>query len=127
MTNDEYFAWRKKVTKFLDDNNINQPPCGFDIGEGWTEVVLAALSAMKEAGWEGDLIQVKQKFCQLRLYYDWSSKPDEELRKKVDEIVRKAARDCDVLCEFCGKTREKKGPAFGMAACSACLEIRGVI
>lgn len=38
----------------------------------------------------------------------------------IAQIINEAERECDDLCEVCGKEREKKGFDTGMALCNEC-------
>lgn len=59
---------RKRIDVMLDGYGIKKVRCGVSIGPGWLPVVHKALGQMIEAGWDKELHQVKQKFCQLRIY-----------------------------------------------------------
>lgn len=99
---------------------VAQPRCGFSCGLGWLPIVERALKECLEVGWDGKLAQVKQKFCQLRIYVDFF--PKDEVYQKMGEILSKAEADCDVICEICGKERTKKGVSVGWALCDDCGE-----
>lgn len=67
---------RVEADRILNRFGISRPPCGFGIGLGWMRVVENALEEMINAGWDKDLHQVKQKFCQLRIYIGAGSVDD---------------------------------------------------
>lgn len=98
----------------LDRLNVKTPACGFDIELGWFPIVERAIKKMIGVGWDRQLSQVKQKFCQLRIYLV-GEVPDE-----VAKVIADAATEADGTCELCGKEREGRGSAMGMALCALC-------
>lgn len=133
----------REQTEFLASIGQKYPPCGFSIGDGWKEPVFEALRKVaaiaKEAGLEWELAQVKQKFCQLRIYIDvetpgvtrenhnsetnpWLFEENHPLHAKYDEIhaaIGVAESACNVRCESCGGDT-KGGAASGWKGCTAC-------
>lgn len=93
---------------------IEWPRCGFWVDEGWRPLVMQALRELIDAGWDKRLEQVKQKFCELRIYL--GAPADAKLR----EIVGRACAASHDICEGCGKEREEKGMGWGRAYCNAC-------
>lgn len=101
------------VESLLDEIGQDYPECGFSVGHGWFPVVADALRKMsKYSGWR--LLQVKQKFCQLRIYVENSC-------DEVNEIIDRAADRCDVLCELCGGFASP-GWRTGSKLCAVCAE-----
>lgn len=120
-------AWdkrREEITAWLNERGIEYPRCGFDISPGWMPIVKQALEEMIEAGWDKQLSQAKQKFCQLRIYYDstgWDPEhPAHATYLKLKEIVKKAEALCDIACEACGEPHGMQVPASGSALCPVC-------
>lgn len=89
----EYNRRKDKAQRVMDRFGIGRPRCGFSIGEGWIPPVERAFEKMIAAGWDGKLSQVKQKFCQLRIYIDFGGYDDVDnpARKLVREIVHRTA------------------------------------
>lgn len=100
----------------LERLGIDAPPSGFDIGPGWLPIVEYALEEMVAAGWDKRLGQVKQKFCRLCIYLDGAT------NEGIESIIAEAEVEADATCERCGKEREGRGSATGMALCSRCKE-----
>lgn len=138
---------RRKLTEFLKEIGQEYPPCGYCIGDGWKPHVEKALRAMAAVGIPWKLDQVKQKFCQLRIYFSiitprQETDPDEDfsgsviapedryweeghpLFSKYTEmcnIVGDAEVACDAACEDCG-AYATPGPASGTKLCDPCKE-----
>ena len=99
--------------KMLERLKLESPTCSSFVGPGWVPVVEKCLTTLLEMGWNGKLSQIKEKFCTLRIYlYDY----DERLEK----IVEEAEKQCESICESCGKERKRVGPKTGSALCNAC-------
>lgn len=109
----------KSIDEMLKRHGIGEVPCGVSVGAGWIPIVDRTLGKLIEAGWDKELGQVKQKFCQLRIYLDSRNVP-EELRNKLYAIIEEAEYECDRTCEMCGKERQKKGIKAGWALCDDC-------
>lgn len=99
--------------KLLSDLGISDPRCGFWIGIGWIPVVREAFEKAILAGWDKNLGQVKEKFNQLRIYWNHNN-PD------VEMIFIEAEKKCDLLCEECGSKREESGRGVGRPQCNLC-------
>lgn len=111
-----YDECNQEVSRILARFGIKKPRCGFDIGLGWMSVIESAFEKMIAAGWDKELRQVKQKFGGLRIYINSLKLTDTELNR----IITQAEVECSKICEICGKEREIKGMASGMAACNMC-------
>jgi hypothetical protein len=144
-TEKKWERMRREQTEFLETIGQKYPPCGFSIGDGWKEPVYEALRKVAEiakgAGLEWQLAQVKQKFCQLRIYADvetpgvtrenhdsttnpWLFEENHPLHSKYVEIhaaISEAERLCNTRCEACGADT-KGGAASGWKGCKACKE-----
>jgi hypothetical protein len=101
----------EKMCRRLD---IEMPRGGCYVSKGWATVVEDALRRLIVAGWDKDLAQIKQKFCQLRIYLDGNH------TKEFQDIIDSAVSVCDGICERCGEEREKKGSSLGLAFCNKC-------
>ena len=135
---------RDELTAFLKEIGQEYPPCGYHVGDGWLPHTKTALRKIAEiakgAGLEWQVAQVKQKFCQLRIYIDvetpggvtrenhdsatnpWIFEENHPLHSKYNEIhaaVGEAERICDALCENCPNPA-KPGPASGTKLCTPC-------
>ena len=65
------------------------------VGKGWHGLVLTLIDDLWELGWDGQLMQIKEKFAGLRFYI--GAAPD-----AVHERIRKAEDDSYTICEVCG-------------------------
>lgn len=101
------------------------------VGLGWLPVVRKCFEAMIAAGWNRELEQIKQKFCQLRIYISQPTEIVQDGKFVLDEngkitltelgkLIYLAVNECDKLCEVCGCEREKKGVRSGWALCNEC-------
>lgn len=70
-TKDKWARQHQEAVDFLESIGQKYPPCGYGIGDGWKEPVEAALRKIAAIGIPWELAQVKQKFCQLRIYIDF--------------------------------------------------------
>lgn len=68
-----------------------------DVEPGWRPVVKAAIEAVERLG--GTILQVKEKFGGLRIYYHANGNNSDDM----DAIVKNAEFLCSEMCEFCGE------------------------
>lgn len=116
-TDAKWARQKLRATNLCKELGMDYPYCGFYIGDGWYPTVEKALRAAHDAGWCGPLAQVKQKFCQLRIYADNAS----ELQRY---FFSKAEAECDKLCETCGQPHGLDVPMSGVALCRKCRKER---
>lgn len=76
----------------------------FQCREGWRNLIKAPLLRILEL--DGEILQVKEKFGTLRLYYRLPDTVPEEVKKEVREMVNRAEHESSVTCEVCGKPGE---------------------
>lgn len=69
------------------------------IEKGWHGLVLTAFLRMFEAGWDGEIRQVKEKFGALRIYIGAAT-------DEVRDIVAEAEGQSMSICEYCGDPGE---------------------
>ena len=134
-TQDKWDRMRQEANDLCAEIGQAYPPCGFHVGDGWFPHVAKALREIAKVGVPWQLAQVKQKFCQLRIYADidlpnegtkespiWGFMPEHSqhaLYQRVQEIIGEAESACDRACESCGAEAEA-GPASGCKLCEAC-------
>lgn len=91
--------------------NLTEIEC--DIG--WFDIIDKALSDILRIVYEADvnlqIVQIKEKFAGLRIYYDIDGDADEDVRKQIDDAIDKAEIDSYTICEVCGEQGkvQKKG------------------
>ena len=66
-----------------------------EIGQGWMPLVTELLDKLKSIGWDGNILQIKEKFGGLRFYIDTGSDRAFDL---IDEYENKSFS----ICEICG-------------------------
>lgn len=88
------------------------------VGAGWHGLVEEAFDAVEAE--RAQVIQVKEKFGQLRIYLISES---EELYKKIYEIEERSSTICET-CGAPGKNRSRGG--WLRTICNPCLEMLDV-
>ena len=86
---------------------------GCECGNGWYKPIEELCRAVEEINnkrKDGKVIaaQIKAKFGDLRVYWDWEGKGEvpEEVLKKMREIIQTADAKCGSTCEVCGHYEE---------------------
>jgi len=83
---------------------------GFSCGDGWYNILDTLFEKICEAlGEENEIImvQVKEKFGSLRVYFD-HVKGNEEIYNKINDFISCAEYESSITCEICGKKGELK-------------------
>ena len=75
---------------------------GFACGDGWFEVI-NRLSAKLSADPNLVVGQLKEKFGLLRVYFEPSPLPSDEVEEATDAALAEAVAESRVTCEWCGK------------------------
>lgn len=76
---------------------------GWEVGEGWKPLVEELIKRLKlETSWDGEILQIKEKFGELRFYIRAGSP---EIWKIIDEYEEKSRHTCEV----CGQPGELRG------------------
>jgi len=78
---------------------------GFSHGDGWytlLDELFTDISILLKSGGQIDIIQVKEKFGALRIYFNLI-KGTEIIRESIYELIRKTERKSTYICEVCGK------------------------
>lgn len=78
----------------LDDSIKNS-----DCPKGWHHLLRIIFLALFDSGWDGKLLQVKEKFGELRIYIDSGT---DTMYDILDEAERKSLE----ICEVCGEAGE---------------------
>jgi hypothetical protein len=74
------------------------------IGPGWYPIIDRLVADLLKLGWDGEVLQVKEKFSTLRFYIDQSS---EVLRDRIAMAEDEASRTCN-RCGQSGSPRESQ-------------------
>ena len=104
---DKLFKKYKKL--FPNGSNVdpreNLMCFGFSHGDGWYKIVdefLKKATKILNEKYEIDIIQIKEKFGSLRIYYDVID-CTEEVILMLRKLVMEAENKSFVTCEVCGK------------------------
>lgn len=82
------------------------------VGEGWRPIVKKACADLELLGYI--ILQVKEKFGGLRLYF---ACPDHMDWEDGDEIVRHAEEACWKTCEVCGQDGKQRDLSWIKTLC----------
>jgi len=117
-----------KLEKMLEDEFpfMRRAP-GCDCGNGWFELLRGFCAdiamAYKKRGFEPDIdiLQIKEKFGQLRFYYSAGFERDGgKLSKELDRIVRKWEKESLTVCELCGAKGSLRTVGWYQVRCDEC-------
>lgn len=112
----QYLALSKMVAEnLIDKHDLGEVPCGLSVNIGWVPIVDRCLQELHLG--RGQLIEVKQKFCQLVVYV---IRPDLGTWARQEAALIVAEKQADITCEVCGGPRPHVGIASGVAACPEC-------
>jgi hypothetical protein len=98
------------------------PECGCYCPNGWELLVDALLEdLLKLEGFEPAMVvQIKSKFCGLRVYVDTKSIP-EAILDDVNTLIYVAEGKSFELCEYCGAEATDTTPQMaGIRKCNGC-------
>jgi hypothetical protein len=96
----------------LDPSKLKQDfsfiKCELECANGWLKLIYDLSKKLKDIGFNGEVIQIKEKFGGLRYYFDLVRDKkgyliDEEKLPAIDELVYNAERKSYKICELCGK------------------------
>lgn len=96
----EYLRTHKVYFAFKTRYRIKSAT-GFDINDGWYQALKDCFEEMFQAGWDGELAQVKEKWGGLQIYLI-SYYPE------LEEIIKKYTQLSYTICERCGTTDNVK-------------------
>lgn len=77
---------------------------GFEIGNGWNNLILDIFDKIKELDYPISLhiLQIKEKFGELRFYYAVQDSTDKQF-EDIQKIINEAEEKSTTTCEICGK------------------------
>lgn len=91
------------------------------VESGWRVILELLLKDLEKLGWNGEVLQVKEKFGGLRFYIDVA--PPEV--PGVYERIRKAEVASMTTCEFCGNPGTLENiRGWWKTLCGPCAEAR---
>ena len=88
-----------------------------NVREGWSDIIARLVADLEELGWNGVVLQVKEKFGGLRFYISDGS---EAIKKRVHQ----AEAESYFVCEFCGEPGVLRETAWLKTLCDSCHTIR---
>lgn len=89
-----------------------------DVGEGWGKIVENLIVDLYKLGWDGNIIQVKQKFGMLCFYISNGSL---DIGNRVGEAVEQSRK----TCEFCGNEgKSDTWRSWILTLCDGCIKKR---
>jgi len=92
-------------------------------GRGWWSIARTALELLDRE--EFELLQIKEKFGYLRIYYKAPDSATKEAKKRVREGINLAETKSTVTCENCGKAGGHKlvHDCWWKTLCKDCKEV----
>lgn len=97
------------------------------VGAGWQSLLEELIKDLFVLGWNGGLMQVKEKFGGLRFYIGAAADDvPERTTKDIHERIEKAEAESLSICEKCGLPGKPQGGKYGwtMTVCEGCQEER---
>lgn len=92
-----------------------------NVGPGWAPLLQKLTDKLFSLGWDGGLLQVKEKFGTLRFYHQ-NNVRDPLLAEVVEDVVEAAENRSGQTCERCGKYGEVRGDGWLVTRCQGCWE-----
>lgn len=71
------------------------------VSDGWLHIVYQMTDKFNDLPLK--VLQIKEKFGQLRVYVDWQEKPTLEQKEVFQKAVELAQYKCSHTCEVCGE------------------------
>lgn len=109
-------------------NTFSNVRCGFDLPIGWGPIVWKLFEILESCGDVSNVqvVQVKEKFGLLRIYYDCDY--DHEMIKQVRELFEFTESMSGYVCEECSTTKDVEthsGSGYWITTlCNTCRDIR---
>lgn len=78
--------------------------------EGWQDVIKSLVDDLFDLGWDGKLLQIKEKFGGLRFYIDTGTS---EMFDRIDKAERASVE----TCMLCGQPGEQVNTGWILTLC----------
>lgn len=89
---------------------------GFECGNGWYDLIYKLCKDVSEVSPETKIVQVKEKFGELRFYVNSAN-------NKAYELIDEAERKSREICEVCGsKSKVRNNNGWLSTICDKCKE-----
>ena len=93
----KYLLYTKNPQEFTVDEFLNRGA----VGAGWNDLLREMFERMFALGWNGELLQVKEKFGGLRVHL--GQNPDgQHINDLVWDLTNEYERRSLIICERCG-------------------------
>lgn len=92
-------------------------------GAGWNALLRTMFTELFDAGWDGGVAQIKEKFGTLRVYLELHDETDDVLLSDIlYNTVEKYERLSETTCEVCGADGELRtaGRSWIATNCDSC-------
>ena len=101
------------LKQVLDKYGIKR--CWAWCGDGWVPLIDKLIQDCIAAGWNKELLQVKEKFGGLRFYIGGASDEVHDLVTAAEDLSFK-------VCEVCGDAGEPRDGGWIKTLCDACFK-----
>ncbi len=85
------------------------------VGPGWHDIIKRLVVKLDRLGWDGDIIQIKEKWGTMSFYVGAGSP---EIWAAIDEAELESGR----TCEDCGEPGKHRTRGWRRTVCDACNE-----
>ena len=114
MTDEDFETYLKSIGGLVNGWSPDREPIisrgFFSCGNGWLGLIKDLINDLIKAGWDKQILQIKEKFAGLRFY---TNGLPEEGHKLISEAANKSFR----VCEECGKPGEITGSSWIRTLC----------
>lgn len=87
------------------------------VGPGWKRIISSLIEDLHLLGWDGKVLQVKEKFGGLRFYVELET-------LEIQERILEAGRRSMITCEECGEPGELQNTGWIKCLCADCVKKR---
>lgn len=111
--------WKELRGQFPEFEITHYAECG----DGWYTILQDTFRDLSDYGFSGTVVQVKEKFGALRIYFEYGSTPED-----AHELCNKRCTLAETLsestCEYCGDGTAKRRTIGGWLStlCDVCNE-----
>lgn len=85
------------------------------VGPGWADILARLVPDLLALGWDGSVLQIKEKYGTLRFYIGSAS---DAVFRRIDE----AEKESSTVCERCGGPGRLRGRGWVVTLCDKCDE-----
>jgi len=78
--------------------------CGLECEKGWNQLIYDLSAELKQMGFNGEVLQIKEKFGGLRYYI---AHDDNELYDRMHRLINEYEKKSFTICEMCGSDKGK--------------------